>query len=128
TRIGHGINGAIKPEFVDYGGNAVFRGSGNQRTVGRDPGVDVMSFSHLPLRQLFAYDVGTSFAAPVVARNAATLWEHLRSGLGLEPDPNLVRAVMASAAYVPSEMLTHFPGKMTNFALLVMDVSTQLSH
>jgi len=115
TRVGHGINGAIKPEFVDYGGNAVFRGTGNQRTVGRDRGVDVMSFSHQPLRQLFAYDVGTSFAAPAVARNAAILWHHLRRSLSLEPDPNLVRAVMASAAYVPSEIIEAFPRKDDQF-------------
>lgn len=112
TRVGHGINGAIKPEFIDYGGNAVFGGTGsNYRFVGRDQGLDVMSFSNRPLQRLFAYDVGTSFAAPLVARNAALLWDRLRATFGSEPHPNLVRAVMASAANVPAEVSAAFPNQ-----------------
>lgn len=102
TRLGHGINGAIKPEFVEYGGNAVFLGTGNTRRIGKEPGTAVMSFSHQPLQRLFAYDVGTSLAAPIVARNAAITWHRLRTVLEREPDPNLVRAVMATAASVPT--------------------------
>jgi|SRR5580658_2533553 hypothetical protein len=105
TRLGHGINGAIKPEFVEYGGNAVFLGTGNTRRIGKEPGTAVMSFSHQPLQRLFAYDVGTSLAAPIVARNAALTWHRLRTVLEREPDPNLVRAVMATAASVPNQVL-----------------------
>jgi subtilisin family serine protease len=115
TRVGHGLNGAIKPEFVDYGGNAVFRGTGNVRSIGREQGTSVMSFSYQHLQQLFAYDVGTSFAAPLVARNAVLTWNRLRAVLGSEPDPNLVRAVMASAAIVPNEIETIFPDKDDQF-------------
>jgi hypothetical protein len=106
TRIGHGIGGAIKPEFVEYGGNAVFSGTGNMRRIVKEPGTAVMSFSHVPFQRLFSYDVGTSLAAPVVSRNAALVWHSLEINLGVEPDPNLVRAVMATAASVPEELKT----------------------
>jgi hypothetical protein len=103
TRCGHGVNGAIKPEFIDYGGNAVFVGTGNQRRIGKEAGTSVMSLSHKPLEQLFRFDVGTSLAAPLVARTAALLWDQLQILLNRDPDPNLVRAVLASAANVPQK-------------------------
>jgi len=110
TRCGHGVNGAIKPEFVEYGGNAVFAGTGNLRRIGKDAGTSVMSLSHKPLQQLFRFDVGTSLAAPLVARSAALVWNELRNLLNKEPHPNLVRAVLASAARVPPEVEALFPG------------------
>src|SRR5262249_47914459 len=65
TRVGPGVNNSIKPEFVDYGGNEMFQGWGQIRETERiDRGVAVMSFSQKPTEQLFAYDVGTSYAAP----------------------------------------------------------------
>jgi hypothetical protein len=115
TRAGHGINGAIKPEFVEFGGNAVFLGTGNVRRIGKEPGTAVMSLSHQPLQQLFSYDVGTSLAAPVVARNAALTWQRLRAVIGQEPEPNLVRAVMASAAAVPDQIRALIPNEDSQF-------------
>jgi subtilisin family serine protease len=105
TRIGPGLNDAIKPEFVAYGGNSTFHGSGPIRSTKRiDPGVAVMSFSHRPvLDQLFAYHVGTSFAAIRVARLAALVWHRIRQDFGQDPDPNLVRAVLATATVMPEE-------------------------
>jgi subtilisin family serine protease len=102
TRIGPGVNDAIKPEFVSYGGNEVFQGFGQHRNTERiDRGVAAMSFSHEPLKQLFAFDVGTSFAAPRVAHLAALVWDRIRRDFGQEPDPNLVRAVLATATVLP---------------------------
>jgi len=109
TRIGHGIGGAIKPEFIEYGGNAVFSGTGNTRRISHEPGTAVMSFSNAPTERLFSYDVGTSLASPLVARNAALLWHGLANLLGREPDPNLVRAVMATAASVPEKLKAVVP-------------------
>src|SRR5690606_11975720 len=68
------------------------------------PGVAMMSLSHEPLESLFAFDAGTSFAAPLVARVGAMVWDRLREVLGDEPDPNLVRAVLASSAAVPEAL------------------------
>lgn len=109
TRCGHGVNGAIKPEFIEYGGNAVFTGTGNFRRIGKDAGTSVMSFSNRPLEQLFRFDVGTSLAAPRVARTAALVWDELKHVLGKEPHPNLVRAVLGSASAVPPELAALFP-------------------
>jgi len=106
TRIGPGLNDAIKPEFVAPAGNWVFDGLGSSlRSVREDAGVAVMSFSHQWTRGLFAFDVGTSFAAARVARAAALVWQELRNTLGTNPDPNLVRAVLATAADVPQPLL-----------------------
>jgi hypothetical protein len=110
TRCGHGVNGAIKPEFVEYGGNAVFTGTGNLRRISKEAGTSVMSFSNRPLEQLFRFDVGTSLAAPLVARTAALVWNELHNLLNHDPQPNLVRAILASAAKVPPEIFDLFPG------------------
>jgi hypothetical protein len=63
TRIGPGINNAIKPEFVAPAGYLAFQGFGIIRRVDDDPELAIMSLSHEPTRRLFAYDTGTSFAA-----------------------------------------------------------------
>lgn len=110
TRCGHGVNGAIKPEFVEYGGNAVFAGTGNLRRISKDAGTSVMSLSNKPLEQLFRFDVGTSLAAPLVARTAALVWSELQNLLSHEPHPNLVRAVLASAAIIPPQITALFQG------------------
>jgi len=102
TRVGPGINGAIKPELVHYGGNLVFRGFGSGiRSVGHEPGTAAMSFSNQPMQELFSYDCGTSFAAPRIARLAALVEHHLRNDLNEVPSSNLIRAVLAGAAEIP---------------------------
>lgn len=104
TRVGPGVNGAIKPEFVAVGGNLVFDGYGNNvRRIRSEPGTAVMSLGREPLRSLFAWNFGTSFAAPAIARAAAIVWAELTTQLGRSPHPNLVRAVLASSASVPTE-------------------------
>jgi hypothetical protein len=109
SRVGPGINNAIKPEFVAHAGNLCFDGFGSTgRTIRDDEGMAVMSLSHRPTESLFAFDVGTSFAAPLVARTAARVWHRLREVLREEPDPNLVRAVLGSAATIPQAALDRF--------------------
>ena len=103
TRSGPGLNAAIKPEFVHYGGNLVFGGFGSRRTTGHEPGSAVMSLNREYASDQFAYDVGTSYAAPRVARLAAVIHSELQEQLGVAPHPNLVRAVLASSAVVPEE-------------------------
>lgn len=107
TRVGPGINGAIKPELVHYGGNLVFAGFGSTvRRINDEPGTAVMSFSHQPTQHLFAYDCGTSFAAPRVARLAALIEHGLTRDLGERPSPNLIRAVVASTADIPEASIS----------------------
>lgn len=118
TRTGPGINNAIKPEFVDYGGNLLFEGFGSYRQIRQhaNPGLGVMSFARNTQSPygLFAYDNGTSFAAPRVARIASLLWHRLKELRNEEPHPNLVRAVLATAATVPESarfLLEHHKGE-----------------
>ncbi|MEZ6131136.1 MAG: S8 family peptidase [Planctomycetaceae bacterium] len=101
ARIGPGLNGAIKPEFVAPAGNVAFQGMSEIRQVDDDQGLAVMSLSHQPTQNLFAFGIGTSYAAPFVARSASILLGSLRQYLGEEPDANLVRAVLASASTLP---------------------------
>lgn len=104
TRIGPGVDGAIKPELVEYGGNVLFDGAATLHAINParpDAGVAVMSFSNTPTTEMFAFNVGTSLAAPRVSYAAAQLWNRLRRLLGHEPDPNLVRALLALSAAVP---------------------------
>ncbi|MCW2761324.1 MAG: subtilase, partial [Marmoricola sp.] len=96
TRTGPGANGthqagAIKPEFVHYGGNAVWTGMNTIDT--RDHGAAIVSTAQGPSGRLFGLASGTSFAAPRVARVAAEI-------LHDRPDAsaNLVRALLGISA------------------------------
>jgi hypothetical protein len=90
---------------VYYGGNLLFEGVGNQyrrvRTENPDAGVAVMSFSHQPLDTLFSFRVGTSQAAPPVARMSAIIWSQVEAAVQGDLDPNLIRALLANSATVP---------------------------
>lgn len=100
TRSGPGIQGAIKPEFVHYGGSPVFDRS-VALPIRSDQGTAIMSFSHQPVERLFNYQVGTSFAAPKVARLAALVDYRLQTEFNIEAHPNLIRALLATASYIP---------------------------
>lgn len=99
TRVGPGVQNAVKPDFVHYGGSAVFDRGRPHRLV-PDPGTAVMTLSHEPLTGLFSYDIGTSFAAPRVARLAALIEHQLRQ-LTVTTHPNLIRALLAASARIP---------------------------
>jgi hypothetical protein len=107
TRIGPGVNGGFKPELVDYGGNLeIFPGMGGNMVFPRpssNPGTSVLSFDHRITQQLFCARSGTSQAAPRVANLAARLIRPLRETLSDEPHPNLLRAMLACGATIPSE-------------------------
>lgn len=102
TRSGPGYRGAIKPDLADHGGNLIIATTHAGDQVEPNPATSVMSFSSDPLHELFRFDVGTSFSAPRVARLAALTFAALRENIEGDPDPNLVRAVLASAASVPA--------------------------
>ncbi|MDL5053320.1 S8 family peptidase [Oscillatoria laete-virens NRMC-F 0139] len=106
TRVGPGIAGAIKPEFVEYGGNYAFRGRGIVRQVAEDDNTSIMSFHRVPSEKLFTFDNGNSYSAATVSHAAAKILKRLEDTPALNgatPDPNLVRAVMGICAFVPSE-------------------------
>jgi hypothetical protein len=96
TRTGPGIRDAVKPELCEYGGNLVFDRQLNRLQEG-NPDVEVISLHHdYATGRLFAWDKGTSLAAPKVAHCAARI-------LSVFPQAsaNLVRALLASSASIP---------------------------
>ncbi|NVL89523.1 MAG: S8 family peptidase [Desulfobacterales bacterium] len=96
TRIGPGIGGAVKPELCEYGGNLVFDHRLN-RLQDKNLEVEIVSFCHdYATGRLFAWDKGTSLAAPKVTHYAAQL-------LSIFPrsSVNLVRALLVSSASIP---------------------------
>jgi hypothetical protein len=104
TRIGEGVNGAIKPEFVDYGGNLAL----GQQTRGTDRWFDKDRLLLEPTLsnttdKIFKGWCGTSFSAPHVTHIAARVEHALEAQIGEPPSANLIRALMASSAkYTPA--------------------------
>lgn len=91
TRAGPSLNGAIKPDLVDYGGNWSVNTRGGplaRLSIG-----ELSTFRDFAAGQPFAQDSGTSFAAPHVAHAAARIFEEL-------PDatPDLCRALLVAHA------------------------------
>lgn len=96
TRCGPGVNKAVKPDVVEYGGNSAWYSS-QRRFFQNDPGLDVVSTNWEYQNRLFAAMSGTSFSAPRVAHLAALILQKY-------PDisANLVRALIANSAGIPS--------------------------
>ena len=102
TRCGPGVNKAVKPDVVEYGGNSAWYGS-QRRFYQNDPGLDIVSTNRDYQNRLFASMSGTSFSAPRVAHLAAQILQKY-------PDisANLVRAIIANSAGIPSIALDQF--------------------
>lgn len=96
TRAGPSINGTIKPDLVEHAGNlGVMRNAGRVR----EKGLGVVSLhGGFAGGTAFAEDIGTSYAAPVVAHRAAWI-------LAVEPEAsgNLLRALLGAHAIWPDE-------------------------
>lgn len=69
TRRGPGIGKAVKPELVEHSGTL---GIESGRVVSNDPELGVIS-TKMTAGRLLGFDVGTSYAAPLVTRIAAAL-------------------------------------------------------
>jgi hypothetical protein len=94
TRAGPSIGGAIKPDVVEEAGNLAVMRTG-ART--RHSGLGLVSMnSGFAAGSLFAEDIGTSYASPVVAHKAAML-----SGRLPDASANLLRAVIGAHARWP---------------------------
>jgi len=102
TRTGFGVDGMVKPELVDFGGDLVFaRG----RLLPNEPGVAILTLSRDFNRSLFRAYCGTSFAAPRVANLAAQLFTQYPNA-----SSNLIRALIANSATHPDEIPAAFQG------------------
>ncbi len=87
SRVGPGIGGSIKPELSAPAGSLAWEAA--QRTVVADEQLAVLSCGGEAPERLLETDIGTSYAAPLVARAAGGL-------LARYPDlsANLVRALV----------------------------------
>ncbi|HVF74258.1 MAG TPA: S8 family peptidase [Acidimicrobiales bacterium] len=93
TRVGPGVGGAVKPELVELAGTL---GIESGRLVDNDAELSVIS-AGAAVDRLLAFDVGTSFAAPLATRVATAVKARF-------PDfsANLVRALVLSSAEPPA--------------------------
>lgn len=111
TRTGFGVDGMIKPDVVDFGGDLVldlsYRASLNlpKSTVLPDnvAGVSVVTLSKDLKSSLFQICSGTSFAAPRVANLAAQLFTKYP-----DASSNLIRALIVNSALLPKEIPPEF--------------------
>ncbi|EIM62386.1 S8 family peptidase [Desulfobacter postgatei] len=80
TRSGFGINGMIKPELVEYGGNLIL--FDNYGRITQDRGGKIPLLNNRATEDIIQYDCGTSFAAPKVAYLAGKIANYFpqRSG------------------------------------------------
>jgi len=109
TRVGPGYSvsetaAAVKPELVAYGGNY-----GIQTLAGHEPRwvTNLVYLGEPTIRpelngRILTAQSGTSFAAPHVTHAAACVEQSLRQALGRPPSANLIRALLGSAATLPS--------------------------
>ena len=74
TRTGLGINGMIKPELVEYGGNLIL--SESHGRIVEDKGGKLALLNNKVTDNIIQFDVGTSFAAPKLAHLAGKITNH----------------------------------------------------
>ncbi|MEH1930039.1 S8 family peptidase [Nostoc sp.] len=114
TRTGFGVDGMIKPDVVDFGGDLVldlsYRESLGLPQVNVLPdsvaGVSVLTLSKDFNSSLFHICSGTSFAAPRVANLAAQLFTKYP-----DASSNLIRALIVNSAVLPKEIPPEFQCK-----------------
>ena len=98
TRHGPSVNGAVKPELVDYGGNNMIDARVGNHLLAGAQGVGELSTSHnFASGQPFVENSGTSFAAPRVSRAAAGILAELPNA-----SAELCRAMMVAHARIPA--------------------------
>jgi len=103
TRSGFGVDGMIKPDLVDFGGDLVVDG---KRVIDNDAGAAILTLAKNYSGSMFRAYCGTSFAAPRVANIAAQLFTQFPNATS-----NLVRALIVNSATLPSEIPCVFQAK-----------------
>ena len=94
TRCGPSVKGAVKPDLVEYAGNVAIDRRGKCQTRGL--GVLSLNSGYAQGRP-FCENVGSSYAAPVVAHKAARLRAELP-----DASPHLLRALLGAHARWPA--------------------------
>jgi hypothetical protein len=106
TRTGCGINGMIKPELVEYGGNILLKKEYGR--VKEDNGSKIPLLNNSTTDNLVKMDYGTSFSAPKVANLAGRL-----ANAYPDASADFIKNLMligASYPYVPVKEFYNFTG------------------
>ncbi|ABA23111.1 Peptidase S8 and S53, subtilisin, kexin, sedolisin [Trichormus variabilis ATCC 29413] len=111
TRTGFGVDGMIKPDVVDFGGDLALDLSYREalglpkvsQLEDNVAGISVVTFSKNFQSSLFNICSGTSFAAPRVANIAAQLFTKYPNA-----SSNLIRALIVNSAVLPKEIPDEF--------------------
>lgn len=94
TRSGFGINGMIKPELVEYGGNLILYN--NYGKILHDIGGKIALLNNQTTEDIIQYHYGTSFAAPKVAHVAGKIVNHFPQRSG-----NFIKNMLLAGADYP---------------------------
>ena len=98
TRVGPGVDRAMKPDVVDFAGDIRFERGRSIPSPPQHAGLPSTSKLFAPPEgRLFRIVAGTSFAAPKVANLAARLYRDFPGATS-----NLIRALIASSAQLPA--------------------------
>jgi hypothetical protein len=101
TRTGFGINGMIKPELVHFGGNLILRN--NHGYLMENLGGKLALLSNDPTEKLFAFDYGTSFAAPQITHLVGLIANQFP-----HKSANFIKNLLLQSAEIP--LLPSFKG------------------
>jgi hypothetical protein len=97
TRHGFGVDGMIKPDLVEFGGDLILE---RDRIDYNDWGPAIMTLNkNFQGSSLFKAYVGTSFSAPRVANLAAKLFTKFPNA-----SSNLIRGLIADSAQIPTNI------------------------
>ncbi|WP_318701336.1 MULTISPECIES: S8 family serine peptidase [unclassified Roseofilum] len=97
TRSGFGVDGMIKPDLVEFGGDFILE---RDRIDCNDSGPAIITLNkNFQGSSLFKAYVGTSFSAPRVANLAAKLFTKFPNA-----SSNLIRSLIADSAQIPTNM------------------------
>ncbi len=94
SRTGPGINGMVKPELVEYGGNLIL--DDNHGWISEDIGGKVVLLNNQTTTELIKFDYGTSFSASKVAHLAGQI-----ANLYPQRTANFVKNVLLVGADFP---------------------------
>lgn len=107
TRTGPGINGMIKPELVEYGGNLVL--SEKHGRIVEDKGGKLALLNNKVTEDIIRFDAGTSFAAPKVAHLAGKIANHFP-----DKSANFIKNMLLMGADYPLLPTKEFYGTKDN--------------
>jgi hypothetical protein len=96
TRTGFGVDGMIKPDLVDFGGDLIFD---RLRAISNEPGVGILTLAKKYSGSLFKFYCGTSFSAPRIANMAAQLFTKYPDATS-----NLIKALLINSALLPTDL------------------------